>query len=203
MKFCNKCNAENKDSAKFCDQCGTKFEQLCSCPKEGCEYFNKYLLPADSKFCPSCGTCLKEQCVSILKIYITSDEPIELSFGDSYHDDYMATIQLEKGCNTFDSTFYPFLTEVPFKIADYDTEYISQIDLSHYDTRNFKRMNCMFADCKNVESLDVTNFSTKNVENMYSMFENCERIVTLNLSSFDTSKVKYMHRMFQGVTIQQ
>lgn len=115
----------------------------------------------------------------------------------------MATIQLEKGCNTFDSTFYPFLTEVPFKIADYDTEYISQIDLSHYDTRNFKRMNCMFADCKNVESLDVTNFSTKNVENMYSMFENCERIVTLNLSSFDTSKVKYMHRMFQGVTIQQ
>lgn len=33
MKFCNKCNAENKDSAKFCDQCGTKFEQLCSCPR--------------------------------------------------------------------------------------------------------------------------------------------------------------------------
>ena len=47
---CKKCDFENPDGAKFCNECGSKIE--LACPK--CSKVN----PAGSKFCNECGNNL-------------------------------------------------------------------------------------------------------------------------------------------------
>jgi membrane protease subunit (stomatin/prohibitin family) len=46
---CPKCGTMNPPNAKFCSECGTKFEADKKCPKCGAN------VPAGSKFCPECG----------------------------------------------------------------------------------------------------------------------------------------------------
>lgn len=50
--FCPECGAENKKTAKFCNQCGHKLKTTKICPQCNIE------LPAKAKFCPECGTKL-------------------------------------------------------------------------------------------------------------------------------------------------
>ena len=53
---CSKCNFENPDSAKFCQECGMKLEpQHKACTNKECRDFGKYILPLEAKFCPRCG----------------------------------------------------------------------------------------------------------------------------------------------------
>ena len=47
---CSECSAENRDGAKFCNQCGSKLE--LECPQ--CRNLN----PPESKFCTECGNSL-------------------------------------------------------------------------------------------------------------------------------------------------
>lgn len=47
-KICQKCNTNNLDTAKFCQQCGT------SIFSSSCTQCGVTLLP-DAKFCPQCG----------------------------------------------------------------------------------------------------------------------------------------------------
>ena len=47
---CSGCSAENRDGARFCNQCGSKLELVC--PK--CRNLN----PPESKFCTECGNSL-------------------------------------------------------------------------------------------------------------------------------------------------
>ncbi len=68
---CPKCQFENPDSAKFCNECGSKLETACS----ACGKAN----PLSSKFCSECGH----------KIVIPNEQPSqELSF-----DEKLAKIQ--------------------------------------------------------------------------------------------------------------
>lgn len=47
---CQSCNSENRETAKFCAQCGAPLELACpSCATA---------LPAGSRFCDACGTSL-------------------------------------------------------------------------------------------------------------------------------------------------
>ena len=48
---CSTCQHENKPSAKFCSNCGTKLEQVC--PKCGAK------VDPDDRFCSECSTELK------------------------------------------------------------------------------------------------------------------------------------------------
>ena len=53
---CKICNTENRDTAKFCNECGAKLEpQLKSCSNKDCPDYGKAILPAEAKFCPRCG----------------------------------------------------------------------------------------------------------------------------------------------------
>ena len=59
---CSKCNFENLDSAKFCQECGMKLEpQHKACTNKECRDFGKYILPLEAKFCPRCGQMIKGQ----------------------------------------------------------------------------------------------------------------------------------------------
>ena len=53
MKICPKCNNENKDTSKFCEECGTKLVAMpTTCPVCGTK------LNDTQKFCPECGSNL-------------------------------------------------------------------------------------------------------------------------------------------------
>ena len=53
---CKICNTENRDTAKFCNECGAKLEpQLKACTNKDCPDYGKAILPAEAKFCPRCG----------------------------------------------------------------------------------------------------------------------------------------------------
>ena len=59
---CSKCNFENPDSAKYCQECGMKLEpQHKACTNQECRDFGKYILPLEAKFCPRCGKEIEGQ----------------------------------------------------------------------------------------------------------------------------------------------
>ena len=59
---CSKCNFENPDSAKYCQECGMKLEpQHKACTNKECRDFGKYILPLEAKFCPRCGEKIEEE----------------------------------------------------------------------------------------------------------------------------------------------
>ena len=76
---CAKCGAENRDTAKFCDGCGTPIEAKCS----SCGTLNR----AGARFCDGCGTALSSQPPSSVKsarapedrVRVTAEQP----FGDT------------------------------------------------------------------------------------------------------------------------
>lgn len=49
-KECPKCKAQNKPRAKFCSECGAKFDEEKFCPECGAKVSSR------AKFCPECGT---------------------------------------------------------------------------------------------------------------------------------------------------
>ena len=75
---------------------------------------------------------------------------------------------------------------------------LTNLDLSHFDTRNVKYMQCMFLRCPNLTSLDLSHFDTKNVLDMHSMFRECTSLSNLDVSKFKTEKVTNMSDMFYG-----
>jgi surface protein len=75
----------------------------------------------------------------------------------------------------------------------------TSIDVSSFDTSNVTNMSSMFVITK-VESLDLSNFDTSNVTNMREMFCEMISIESLDLSSFDTHNVTNMRCMFSSVS---
>ena len=68
-------------------------------------------------------------------------------------------------------------------------KYITEIDLSNFDSSNIESTHAMFWNCKSLTSINFTNFNTSNVIDMYDMFSGCSLLVSLDLSNFDTLKV--------------
>ena len=78
----------------------------------------------------------------------------------------------------------------------YYCENLRKINLSNLVTTNVINMNCMFYRCNNLTEIDLNSFDTKNVKNMNHMFSHCKNISSLNLSSFITSNTVNMGYMF-------
>ena len=72
------------------------------------------------------------------------------------------------------------------------------INLSNFNTQNVTNMDCMFGYCKSLINIDLSNFNTKNVTNMQGMFAGCKSLKNLNLSNFNTQNVTDMNEMFDG-----
>src|SRR5712692_1708834 len=68
---CPRCQHENNEAAKFCEECGTKL--IRACPGCGHEVGPR------AKFCPECGTPLARQSglpVSSSKFQVSSSQPL-------------------------------------------------------------------------------------------------------------------------------
>ena len=79
--------------------------------------------------------------------------------------------------------------------------YISDIDLSNFDTSRVTDMSSMFKGMNQIEVLNLSNFDTSKVTNMSSMFKSTWQLTSLNLLNFNTSKVKKMNSMFDNSSL--
>ena len=66
----------------------------------------------------------------------------------------------------------------------YECEYLTNIDLSNFNTQNVTDMSYMFFGCHSLTNIDLSNFNTQNVTNMSCMFYFCYSLKNLNLSNF-------------------
>ena len=80
----------------------------------------------------------------------------------------------------------------------YECDYLTDIDLSHFNTKNVTNMDAMFMNCTSLEYINLTNFNTKNVKIFRSMFDNCKELMEIDLTSFDTKNAINMSNMFRG-----
>ena len=76
--------------------------------------------------------------------------------------------------------------------------YITEIDLTNFDSSEATDMQSMFNKCTSLIKLTLGNLNTEKVTSMASMFANCSSLVSLDLSGFQTSKVTEMDYMFYG-----
>ena len=77
-----------------------------------------------------------------------------------------------------------------------DKDFITEIDLSKYDTSSFKSFDAMFFNCYSLTSIKFGNCDTSFVTIMNSMFNGCSSLKSLDLSCFDTSQVTSMGYLF-------
>ena len=78
----------------------------------------------------------------------------------------------------------------------YNCQYITEIDLSNFDSSQVIDMSSMFSCCRKLTILHLSNLDTSHVTNMGQMFSGCWELTTLDLSNFDTSKVENMNSIF-------
>jgi surface protein len=76
--------------------------------------------------------------------------------------------------------------------------YLTSIDVSHFDTNNVTNMQNMFFNCYRLTDIDLSKFNTSLVTNMRAMFQDCMSITSMDLSSFNTANVNDMRSMFSG-----
>ncbi|MBM6870635.1 BspA family leucine-rich repeat surface protein [Pseudoflavonifractor phocaeensis] len=119
--------------------------------------------------------------------------------GVGYYDLFIAA---EGGVSAPQDASYLFrgyrnVTGIYFNGA-FDTENVTKLDLSSFDTSKVTGMLAMFYRCSNLTELDVSGFDTSQTVEMKSMFYGCSGLSELDVSNFDTSQVKSMEYLFFG-----
>ena len=80
----------------------------------------------------------------------------------------------------------------------FECEYLTNIDLSNFNTQNVTDMSYMFSKCTYLTNIDLSNFNTEKVTDMSGMFCNWKSLRNIDLSNFNTEKVTNMEYMFSG-----
>ena len=81
---------------------------------------------------------------------------------------------------------------------DKNAQFITSIDLSHFDSSKVENIDAMFYQCSSLEEINFNNFNTSQIKSMTNTFDSCSNLKLLDLSNFDTSNVENMQRMFYG-----
>lgn len=92
------------------------------------------------------------------------------------------------------------MTDASYMFAE--CGFLTEVDLSAFDTSNVVNMEAMFTGCEKLKSLDLSKFNTSKVTNMLCMFSDCG-VQSLDVSSFDTSQVTTMLWMFGGCNVRE
>ena len=80
-----------------------------------------------------------------------------------------------------------------------DLIYISEIDLTGFDSSLVVDTSRMFLNCKALTSLNLNGFITSKVTNMKEMFYAASNLTKIDVSSFDTSLVNNMEGLFRDI----
>uniref|UniRef100_UPI003FF0A48F BspA family leucine-rich repeat surface protein n=1 Tax=Prevotella sp. TaxID=59823 RepID=UPI003FF0A48F len=78
-------------------------------------------------------------------------------------------------------------------------EYLTELNLSSFDTRNVTNMGYMFYTCYKLNTLNLSNFDTQNVTDMSSMFYDCNSLTAIYVGDkFVTTACGASEQMFSG-----
>ena len=79
----------------------------------------------------------------------------------------------------------------------YNLNYITEVDLSNFDSSKVTSMKKMFFFCHSLESINLTNLNTDIVKDTISMFDGCTSLKSIiDLINFNFSSVNNMNLMF-------
>ena len=81
---------------------------------------------------------------------------------------------------------------------DPNVEYISSIDLTHFDSSLIESLEGSFYGCISVESIDLSTFTAPSLNNMAQTFFHCSSLKVLDLSKLNSSLITNTNRMFCG-----
>ena len=76
--------------------------------------------------------------------------------------------------------------------------FLSNIDLSHFNTDNITDMSKMFLGCSSLTNINLSNCNAEKVIDMSFMFLGCSSLANIDLSNFKTKNVVNMMYMFSG-----
>ena len=54
---------------------------------------------------------------------------------------------------------------------------LTNLNLSHFNTKNVTNMNSMFSGCNSLSNIDLSNLNTQNVNNLNFMFSECNSLI--------------------------
>jgi len=109
------------------------------------------------------------------------DKPDIIYFnGSNFTIDSIKSLQLGNGTNEFILIWNHKLTDCSKMFKDSDN--ISKIDFSDFDTSEVTDMSEILNGCKNLVSLNLSNFGISKVINISRMFKGCSKISSLNLN---------------------
>ena len=78
----------------------------------------------------------------------------------------------------------------------YKCKFLTEIDLTNFDTKNVTNMENMFDGCNSLKKINLTNVNTRNTLSMYGMFGECSSLENIDFIFFNTEKVQNMQKMF-------
>ena len=76
---------------------------------------------------------------------------------------------------------------------------LTELELSHFNTKNSCSFVSMFEGCSKLEYIDISNFDSSSCENLTGMFCDCENITEVNMLKWDMSKIKRFHESYNGL----
>ena len=101
----------------------------------------------------------------------------------------------QKGEYTIKYSFKKYMSKINYMFKDC---FLTDIDLSHFNTKKVSDMRGLFYGCSYLKIINVSTWDTPKVTNMEDMFNGCSSLEEINLSNFITSNVTSMDRMFFG-----
>ena len=158
----------------------------------------------------SLRNCFTNNSIIILKIKQTGKNNILGPPNNIKNFNYLSDIYINGNRENLKSNSYSFdkkeniiklIWNKPLDDCDNlfkDCYFVSEIDLSKFDTSQVTSMSYMFSDCYKLTSLNLSNFNTSKVQYMIRMFGGCQQIKSIDVSKFNTSNVLDMSKMFQG-----
>ena len=81
---------------------------------------------------------------------------------------------------------------------DPNVEYISSIDLTHFDSSSLESLERAFYGCISLELIDLSTFTAPSLTNMAQSFFHCSSLKALDLSKIISSSITNTNRMFCG-----
>ena len=80
----------------------------------------------------------------------------------------------------------------------YNSKYLTDVDLSSFDSKEVKNMSNMFCGCKNLKYIDLSSLNTQNVTDISGMFGGCRSLTEINISTLDSKILTNLRGLFGG-----
>jgi surface protein len=96
------------------------------------------------------------------------------------------------------NSIYTTLAKFFYDYYDPNVEYISSIDLTHFDSSSLESLESTFYGCISLESIDLSTFTAPSLTNMAQTFFHCSSLKALDLSKLNSSSITNTNRMLCG-----